>query len=271
MSREFQIIQLEMAADAFKKLPNRERHQLVGCMHAHNELATLNRLLLFSLNDVGDGELHNDAQGVQMWSILQMLVGKLFESWNMIAERFLKANPVDPVIARLSAPHQKSLAWLRDYFGDGKPKDTPLRTIRDKTAFHYDRLNLDEAADNLSAPECRVYLAEHPANGLYYVGSALVFRTVFSMIADQAMDTAGMSSGEQMAAGVRITHQHVNQANLHLHNVLYGVIAFLMEQAFGKPLVSVEQLRIPVIGAPKPEQVGLPMFLDVGQTDGGKA
>jgi hypothetical protein len=44
-----------------------------------------------------------------------------------------------------------------------------------------------------------------------------------------------------------------------------------MEQAFGKPLVSVEQLRIPVIGAPKPEQVGLPMFLDVGQTDGGKA
>jgi hypothetical protein len=39
-----------MAGDAFKKLPNRERHQLVGCMHAHNELATMDRLLLFSLD-----------------------------------------------------------------------------------------------------------------------------------------------------------------------------------------------------------------------------
>lgn len=270
MSREFQIIQLEMAPEAFKKLPNRERHQLVGCMHAHNELATLNRLLLFSLNDVGSGELHNDAQGVQMWSIMQVLTGKLFETWNMIAERFLKANPIDPVITRLSAAHQKSLAWLKDYFGEGKPKDTPLRTIRDKTGFHYDRLNLDEAADNLTAPECRVYLAQHPANGLYYVGSALVFRTVFSMIADRSRDTTGLSSGERMAAGVQITLQHVNEANLHLHNVLYGLIELLMEQAFGKPLTAIEQLRIPVVGAPKPQQVGLPMFLDIVQADGGK-
>ena len=265
MGEEFQIIQLEMAADAFKNLTNRARHQLVGCMHAHNELAVLNRLLLFSLNDVGEGELHNDAQSVQMWSIMQILTGKLFETWNMVAERFLKANPVDPIITRLSTPHQESLAWLRDYFGDGKPKDTPLRTIRDKTAFHYDRLNLDEAADNLSTPECRVYLAQHPANGLYYVGSALVFRTVFSMIADQSTDTAPMNSGERMAAGVRITLQHVNEVNLYLHNLLYGIIAHLMEQAFGRSLTAVEQLRIPVVGAPKPEQVGLPMFLDIGQ------
>ncbi len=210
-------------------------------------------------------------RGVQMWSIMQILTGKLLETWNMIGERFLKANPVDPVIARLSALHQKSLAWLKDYFGEGKAKDTPLRTIRDKTAFHYDRLNLDESVDNLTAPECRVYLAQHPANGLYYVGSALVFRTVFSMVADQTMDTAVMNSGERMAAGVQITLQHVNEANLHLHNVLYGVIAFLMEQAFGKPVEAVEQLRIPVVGAPKPEQVGLPMFLDIAQANGGKA
>ncbi len=50
MGREFEVIQLEMAGDAFKKLPNRERHQLVGCMHARNELATMDRLLLFSLD-----------------------------------------------------------------------------------------------------------------------------------------------------------------------------------------------------------------------------
>ena len=268
MSREFEIIQLEMARDTFKKLPNRERHQLVGCMHAHNELATLNQILLFSLNDVGNGELHDDAHTVQLWSVMQILTGKLFETWNMIAERFLKANPVDPVIAGLSLPHQKSLGWLKAYFGEGKPNDTPLRTIRDKTAFHYDRLNLDEAANSLTMPESRVYLAQHPANGLYYVGSALVFRAVFSTIADQAMDTSAMNGDERMAAGVKITLQHVNEANLHLHNVLYEIIALLMEKAFGKPLATVEQLRIPVVGAPKPEEIVLPMFLDIGRGKG---
>src|SRR5258708_11003293 len=101
MSRDFQIIQLDIEPDAFKKLPNRLRNQFVGCMHAHNELAVLNRLLMFSLNDVGDGELHNDAHGVQMWCVLQVLIGKLFETWNMLGERFLKSNPEDAAVAQL--------------------------------------------------------------------------------------------------------------------------------------------------------------------------
>ena len=109
MSRDFQIIQLDLDPEAFKRLPNRQRNQLVGCMHAHNELVVLNRLLMFSLNDVGDGELHNDAQGVQMWTILQVLTGKLFETWNLIAERFLGSNPEDSGITGLSEAHKKSL------------------------------------------------------------------------------------------------------------------------------------------------------------------
>src|SRR5580693_8996643 len=44
MSRDFQIIQLDLDPEAFKRLPNRQRNQLVGCMHAHNELVVLNRL-----------------------------------------------------------------------------------------------------------------------------------------------------------------------------------------------------------------------------------
>ena len=74
------------------------------------ELAVLNRLLMFSLNDVGEGELHDHAHGVQMWTIMQLLTGKLLETWNMLVERFLKSNPEDP-----SEAHKKDLAWLKDY------------------------------------------------------------------------------------------------------------------------------------------------------------
>jgi hypothetical protein len=266
MSRDLQIIQLDIEPDAFKKLPNRLRNQFVGCTHAHNELAVLNRLLMFSLNDVGDGELHNDAHGVQMWCVLQVLIGKLFETWNMLSERFLKSNPEDAAVAQLNAEHKKSLAWLRDYFGlPDRLKETPLRTIRDKTAFHYDKLNLDQAVDALAPPECRVYLAQHPANTVYYAGSALVFRTVFAAIADKASDASSLTNAERMKTGVDITLAHVNEVNLHLHNVLYGLIEHLLSQVFGKPTEDAEQLRIQVLGAPKPTSVGLPMFIDIGQ------
>jgi len=69
-----------------------------------------------------------------------------------------------------------SLDWLTDYFGKTPSfKDSALKIIRDKTAFHYDRLSLAGAADNLAAGENSIYLAQHPANSLYYMGSALVF------------------------------------------------------------------------------------------------
>jgi hypothetical protein len=58
-----------------KGASNRLRNQFVGYMHAHNELTTLNRLLTFTTNDTGDGELHNYAS-VQMWCMLQLLAAR---------------------------------------------------------------------------------------------------------------------------------------------------------------------------------------------------
>jgi hypothetical protein len=267
MSHDFHIIRFQIDPEAIKKLPNRPRNQLVGCMHAHNELVVLNRLLMFSLNDVAAGELHDHAHGVQMWTVMQLLTGKLFETWNMLAERFLKSNPEDPAIAALSNAHKKDLAWLKDYFGDNRLNETALRTIRDKTGFHYDKLNLDEAVAALTEQESMIYVAEHPANACYYLGSVLVFRAAFAAIAYKAIDTSSMDESEQVAAGVKIAQADLNEANVHIHNVLYGLTEMLLEQTIGGPLDDLEQLRIPVAGAPKPAMVTLPMFIDVGKRD----
>jgi hypothetical protein len=151
MAKDFQLIHITVDEARLKGASNRLRNQFVGCMHAHNELTILNRLLMFTMNDTGDGELHNSAQSVQMWCMLQILAAKLVETWVMLSERFLRSNPPD-LVARLEPPHQESLRWLTDYFGNGQPfKDSALKIIRDKTAFHYDRLNLTEAADNFGS------------------------------------------------------------------------------------------------------------------------
>src|SRR5689334_7187790 len=141
MSKDFQLIQHHITNETMSALSARQRNQFVGCMHAHNELSFLNRLLLFSLNGVGEGDLHDAAHGVQMWCIMQLLTGKLFETWNMVRERFLTARPEDPALAALPQQARESLDWLKNYFGDEKLTDSALRTIRDKAAFHYDKLN----------------------------------------------------------------------------------------------------------------------------------
>src|SRR5215470_7327130 len=116
MAGDFQLIHIEVDEERLKAASIRQRNQLVGCMHAHNELAFLNRLLLFTMNNPGDGELHDSAQAVQFWSVLQLLAAKLFETWAMIKERFLRSNPPD-LVSRLEDPHRVSLQWLTDYFG----------------------------------------------------------------------------------------------------------------------------------------------------------
>jgi hypothetical protein len=262
VSRDFQIIQLTIDEEALKKLGNRPRNQLVGCMHAHNELTALNRILMFSMNNKADsGELHDSAQSVQMWCLLQVLAGKLLETWNMLNERFLAAKPEDPAIGRLSAEHKSSLTSLQDYFAD---KANALGVIRDKTAFHYDKLNLEEAVKNLATRENTIYLAQHPANSLYYVGSAIVFRTAFAMIADRVQDTTGRSHGERTKEGFRITTEDAKIVNWHMHVLLYGLIENLLEEALACSLVTLDQVRINVGGAPDPDNVGLPTFIDIG-------
>jgi hypothetical protein len=61
------IIHIAVDEARLKGASNRVRNQFVGCMHAHNEVTILNRLLMFTMNNTGDGELHNSAQSVQMW------------------------------------------------------------------------------------------------------------------------------------------------------------------------------------------------------------
>jgi hypothetical protein len=130
-------------------------------------------------------------------------------------------------------------------------KDTPIRTIRDSAAFHYDKLNLEQAIINLPHEERRLYLAQHPANALYYAGSALVFSTVFAVIADGAIDTKNMTHIERMDIGVRITVDDLNVVNLRLHSLLYGLIAPFVE-TIEAATPGVEQMRVQVFDAPKP-------------------
>jgi hypothetical protein len=261
VSKDFQIIELQIDKNAIKRLTTRERNQLVGCLHAHNELTVLNRLLMCTIEYPEDAnELHNSAQSVQLWCLLQVLIGKIFETWKMLRDRFLGCNPVDPIVAALSPEHRYCLAWLSRYFAS---KDNALATIRDKAAFHYDKLNTERALSYIAPEEDMVYLAQQPINTVYYLGSSLVFRTLFTMISDNEDGVAVGSRKDRTKQGLNIAIRDASQANVSLHRALYGLIEALLEKAEGKPLHALKQDRIDIKGAPDPDTVRLPLFLDI--------
>lgn len=112
------ILSFTIEDSVLRRFANRRRNQLFGCIHAHNELTFLNRLLLFTKNSTADGELYDHAQSIQMWCVFQVLAGKIFETWEMLTKRISLAKPVDPIVCTLSLSQQANLAWLLGYFGD---------------------------------------------------------------------------------------------------------------------------------------------------------
>ena len=265
MSKEFDIIQLDLGNSVLKNCGNQLRDQLVGCMHAHNELATFNRIFIFSMNSTGEGELHDSAHSVQTWSILQVLAGKLCECWKMIYDRFIKQNPLDITLDQLDPGQKESLHYLQRYFDPKNKGSNPLLIFRDKTAFHYEKLNLEQSLPHLADGESTIYLAQHPANSLYYVGTSLVFRAVFAMIYNAVKGTNSLTHAEKMKHGFTLTVEHTSIVNLHMHQLLYGLIRQMLSKAVGKPIESLAQIRIKILDAPDPDQVGLPAFIDIGQ------
>ena len=262
--RGIDLINLPVDEEALLKLGPRRRNQVVGCMHAHNELSVLNRLLLFAMTDAGSGPLHDNAQAVQIWTLLQILAGKLVETWTMVKDRFFGANPRDQSLASLDAEHKASLEYVDLYFSG---KRNALVTIRDKAAFHYDKLDLATAVAGLHPPECHVYLAKHPANTLYFVGSALVFRTVFLKIAEHLPAAAGLDQDGRMKMGFQSTLDDARAINVHLHAVLYGLIKSLLREQLDVHAVGENQMRLRVVDIPLPSDVALPCFIEIGELD----
>ncbi len=251
------IATIEIDPKALKELPSPLRKQLVGCMHAHNELTFLNRLLLFSMNDTAKGALYDQGKDAQMWCLMQLLAGKLFETWKMLIER-------DSVQGmQVSESYNTSLSWLSSYFGQSKGalKQCPIKFIRNKTAFHYDNLDFEQAVGELHAGENAIHLNDgHPVNQLYFLGSAVVFRSVFAAIAQEFDPTPGRDYTEKVRVGFEMVIRDITDANFHTHQLLYAITAAILEQIPGKPL-SGRRLLTEVVGAPAPELIGLPPWV----------
>lgn len=103
-------------------------------------------------------------------------------------------------------------------------------------------------------------MAQRPANTLYWIGTALVFRTLYAKIAEAA-GHKGLSHGDRVHEGANIVVQDAAVANQHIHIVLYGLIKAQLEIALGDRMKPSGVLSVRGID---PDKVKLPTFVDLG-------
>jgi hypothetical protein len=77
-------------SNALTKLPETDRNILLSLMLAHNELGTLNKLLLFSLKEILDDIIGQLSHSTQTFLILKLMAGKLNETWALIQKYYVK-------------------------------------------------------------------------------------------------------------------------------------------------------------------------------------
>jgi len=256
-----ELLKFKTETSDLKKLGQVRLNLLIGCMHSHNELAVLNRLLLFAQNETAQGEAYASVKAIQVWTYLQIVIGKLFETWIMLKERLLDNAEQAELITSLTEKQKESLSWLTNYFGRNPLKKSPLKIIRDKTGFHYDGMDLGQVLNKIPESEQEVYLARHPANTTYVVGSMTVFRAAFSLVA-QECGLAG--EVDIVRAGMLKVMDDTKEVNLLMHDVLYGLIKHLLETAKGGDLGD-PAMVIAVEDVPTPDQIGIPCVIKIGK------
>lgn len=259
------ILRVQVGDKELRNLTAQQRNLLFGCMHAHNEITALSKLLMFSETPTADGNAPDAMRVVQFWCLLQLVAGKLFETWSLVSKQLLSRR--EDLGVRFSANHSTSEDWLRAYFGYPQPKLSAIKLMRDKTAFHYQGLDFGQSLKHTGENENNIYLARHPANSNYYLGSVVTFRAIFALIAGIGAGAAVKPSNydELAVQGADIVARDVREADMHMHNWLYAIIEGLLKIARGGSINPDGVIQI--TGMPDPGQVMLPGFIKIGKLD----
>lgn len=153
--------------------------------------------------------------------------------------------------AILEPPAKSAYTKLSTYF-DQKNKHNVIKFLRNNAGFHYSGFDYGKSLKDLADGEDKIYLAQHPANSVYYIGEAANWRSLMLLLRDTiALDEVhDVIEGTPAAAaieahlensvdvdyrrGFNVVNRHISYLNFEMHLFLHGVISITIERALGK-------------------------------------
>jgi hypothetical protein len=171
----------QISKSQFNNIPENERNFFLFIGHLANEIAILQKLFIMSFkNKSSSHQVEDRAHMAQALFIMKILVGKVWEAWELITKVFNRSlsNKYEP---RLPCNAKDTLKELKLYFSN--KTNTVIYKIRNKFSFHYDHGMIKSIFNKLPDDlKMDIYYEESNANSLYYGSEVFVNSAMLEMI-----------------------------------------------------------------------------------------
>lgn len=151
-------------------MSNFERAILVGVCFCENEVNSLRRIGLFSMNIQETNKTVRDAAMVQMQVILRSITAKLFEFfefYNKVSSRKRESDAVLKVLDRMKPQHKACVKHVGYSYA---------RKIRNSQANHYKLEDIEETVARVDgSAKCEFSLTPETGNAFFPFAERLVF------------------------------------------------------------------------------------------------
>ena len=175
------LLKINIPKSKLDTIPEIEQVFFIQLMHFLNELNILQKCVIVSSNKLASlTTIEKRGQISQSHFFIRILAGKLNEGWEMIRKDFFNTQLFKKYENLLSQKGKESLSELIGYFND---KNSKVRLIRNKFAFHYDKEKIKEEIDKIPQEELlEMYISEHRGNCLYSLSDIVVNWAILNSI-----------------------------------------------------------------------------------------
>ena len=239
---QVQVWRLQTPRSSLASLPEGERRLVLLLGQAVNELSTLNRLLLFSLEKVSPDEVSERIAIGRAWVVLTLLAGKVWESLVLLDQRINSNASARPFLLKLSEAAREA----KKRSDKRRDRSNILFKIRNNHGFHFaNDAEIDAAFAALPLDEPLEILLSENGDVTFHQNSSIV-----SMIA-----VLHGAKGASLQDRVGVIADELNDAVGDLQNLFGELVAIILESATGtlnEPMLEVQ------VDAPSRSTVSVP-------------
>jgi hypothetical protein len=180
VSKNTAIYRVALPRERLQRLPKEERALFFLLGHASNQIALMQKLVLFSSNRTPEDAVEQRLSGAQTQMLARMAVGTLSEAWELIHKRFLGSQIGKEYRPLLDKGGQDALEQLNRHFG----ASNLLSKVRSNFAFHHPYDADVEAAFQEAAidPEWNdnwtLFMANSTLNWFYFASDIVILHGI---------------------------------------------------------------------------------------------
>jgi len=206
-----QLKRVTLSRQELEQLPPEERDMLVYAGNVANEMSILHKLMAVAMIPADLSDAENKARLVQLSFVAQLLAGKTYEAYRMLEREFYGKKIAQRWDPEMSPVLRGQLDRLNAHFNR---KDFPVKTIRQKHAFHIDPIDVGSVLKEANDP-FEIYFAEAAGNCLYFgpsvVANVSMFRRVSGGTMASSIDAVMNEVTEMAKLMVAVIHNIVHE------------------------------------------------------------